>query len=227
MRDSYDVRVYLAPPEDIRREWKVKRDTANRGYSTEQVLQELERREADSETFIRPQQRYADMVISFMSPAGGDEVDPTKLDAELVLREGLPHPDLSPFTDDSGRGVTLVDGSQRDIRLRIAGDIDSRRATEIEEAIWEKMHFASHLRTQRLGEFKIGKERHRSSSLGIVQLLILYHLATAKAIDAVGGEGTRAGSRPEKRTPPETVAATRARSLPDGARVLRNNSDSV
>lgn len=194
MRDSYDVRVYLAPPEHVRREWKVKRDTSNRGYTTEQVLQELERREPDSETFIRPQQRYADMVVSFMPANGAKQIDPTKLDAELVLREGLPHPDLALFADDSGQGMTLVNGSRRETCVRIAGDIDRDRAAEIEEAIWEKMHFASHLRTQRLGEFKIGNERHQSASLGIVQLLILYHLATAKAIDAVGGEGTRSGA---------------------------------
>jgi len=27
------VKVYLAPPEDLRRVWKIKRDTAKRGYN--------------------------------------------------------------------------------------------------------------------------------------------------------------------------------------------------
>ena len=44
---------------------------------------------------------------------------------------------------------------------------------------------------RRLGEFTIGTELHRSESLALVQLLILYHLVTARAAVALGGEGTR------------------------------------
>src|SRR6266542_254807 len=43
MRDAFAVRVYLDPPEDLRRGWKVKRDCAKRGYAPAQVLAELER----------------------------------------------------------------------------------------------------------------------------------------------------------------------------------------
>ena len=42
------------------------------------------------------------------------------------------------------------------------------------------MHFASHLRSERLGEFTIGTRLHRSDSLALVQLLVLYHLVTAR-----------------------------------------------
>ena len=66
MRDCYDVRVFLAPPEELRRRWKVQRDCSRRGYTTDEVLAELDRREPDSAAFIRPQERYADMVVSFM-----------------------------------------------------------------------------------------------------------------------------------------------------------------
>src|ERR1039457_2067298 len=65
MRDAYDVRVFLNPPEAIRRQWKVIRDCSRRGYTTDQVLSELDRREADSEAYIRPQRRHADIVVSF------------------------------------------------------------------------------------------------------------------------------------------------------------------
>ena len=53
------------------------------------------------------------------------------------------------------------------------------------------MHFASHLRSERLGEFTIGTDLHRSESLALVQLLILYHLVTARASVALGGVGVR------------------------------------
>jgi phosphoribulokinase len=181
--DLYDVRVYLAPPEDLRRKWKVDRDCSRRGYTTDQVLKELDRREPDAAAFIRPQERRADLVVSFTrTGARGDE-----LDAELTLRPDLPHPDLSPVVAD---GVVLEPHGE-DRHVRIPADVDPDEAAAIEEAVWQKMHFASHLRTERLGEYTIGTELHRSETLAIVQLLILYHLVTAKAAVALGGTGAR------------------------------------
>jgi phosphoribulokinase len=188
MRDVYDVRVFLSPPEDLRRKWKVDRDCSRRGYTTDQVLAELDRREPDSAAYIRPQQRYADLVVSFLP---GDANDAEHLDADLVLRAGLPHPDLSPFIGNGGRGISLIErGAER--LLRIPGKIDRERAAELEEAIWDRLHFATHLRSQRLGEFTVGTKLHRSESLALVQLLILYHVVTARAAIALGGPGTRA-----------------------------------
>ena len=187
LRDSYDVRVYLAPPEDLRRKWKVKRDTSKRRYTEEGVLEDLDKREPDSAEFIRPQERYADMVIKFMERENGD---PDVLDAQIVMRETLRHPDLSPFLDSEDHGITLIEEGP-DPYIRIPGDIEHEHAEEIEEAIWEKLHFATHLRSERLGEFTVGNEVKRSDTLALVQLLVLYHMVTAKAAVAVGGEGSR------------------------------------
>ena len=38
LSDNFDVRVYLDPPEELRRHWKVQRDCSRRGYTTDQVL---------------------------------------------------------------------------------------------------------------------------------------------------------------------------------------------
>ena len=190
MLDIYDVRVFLNPPEDLRRRWKVQRDCSRRGYTTDQVLEELDRREPDSEAFIRPQRRHADMIVSFVAPEG--EADPTHLDAELTLSEGLPHPDLSPLINDAPNGLTLVEAGE-DRLLRIPGRIDPDHAAAIEEAIWARMHFATHLRARRLGEFTVRTELYRSEPLALVQLLILYHLVTARAAVALGGDGARNG----------------------------------
>jgi phosphoribulokinase len=188
MRDCYDVRVYLAPPEELRRQWKVQRDCSRRGYTTDQVLAELDRREPDSAQFIRPQERYADMVVSFSE---SDVPGSQALDAELLLRDSLPHPDLSALVGGGERGITIVEGDA-ERHVIIAGAIEPAQAAEIEEAIWEKLHFASHLRSERLGEFAVGDDVHRSESLAVAQLLILYHVVTAKAADALGGAGPRA-----------------------------------
>ena len=197
LRECYDVRVFLAPPEDLRRRWKVQRDCSRRGYTTDQVLEELDRREPDSELFIRPQQRWADLVVSFKPGSRGDQ---EHLDAEIVLRKGLVHPDLSDFAEAGGKGVT-VDEGDIEHRLFVPGDIDPALGSAIEEAVWERMHFASHLRSERLGEFTVGTELHRSESLAIVQVLVLYHLVTARATVALGGEAPRTDQNSEGRSP--------------------------
>ena len=186
LRDSYDVRVFLAPPEELRRKWKVKRDTSKRGYTEEAVLEDLDKREPDSAEFIRPQERYADLVIKFMEREDGD---PDILDAQVVLRESLPHPDLSPFLE-SDNEITLIEEGP-DPYVRIPGDIEHEDAEEIQSAIWDRLHFASHLRSDKLGEFSSGSEVKRSDTLALVQLLVLYHMVTAKAAVALGGEGAR------------------------------------
>jgi phosphoribulokinase len=191
LRKLYDVRLFLAPPEELRRRWKVQRDCSRRGYTTDQVLAELDRREPDSEAFIRPQQRYADIVVSFLPNTGGNQ---DQLDAELVLRPTLRHPDFRSVLDgeaDSSDGIHISE-VEGETHLRIPGKLVGERARAIEEMIWQGLHFASHLRSDRLGEFTIGTDLHRSESLALIQLLILYHLFTATASVALGGAGTRA-----------------------------------
>ena len=190
MREVYDVRVFLNPPEQIRRRWKVQRDCSRRGYTTDQVLAELDRREADSEAYIRPQRRWADMLVSFTVRPAANGVDQAHLDAELTLYEGLPYPDLTPFVNAVPEGPTLTDGENCRLLL-IPGGIDPVLASAIEEAIWGRMHFATHLRARRLGEFTVGTDLHRSESLALVQLVILYHLVTARARVALGNDGAR------------------------------------
>src|SRR5579864_5492908 len=127
LREMFDVRVYLDPPEDLRRHWKVQRDCSRRGYTTDQVIAELDRREPDSESFIRPQRHNADIVVSFLPNASGDQ---EHLDARLVLRPTLKHPDFRSVIDGEagGIGITQVDD---EVHLQIPGRLNRDRAEAI------------------------------------------------------------------------------------------------
>jgi phosphoribulokinase len=188
LADNFDVRVYLDPPEELRRHWKVQRDCSRRGYTTDQVLSELDRREPDSERFIRPQRHHADIIVSFQP---GTTEDQEHLDCRLTLRDTLTHPDLTGVVSEGDTDGIVLSELPGAVELHVPGLIRHERAALIEEAIWEKMHFAAHLRQERLGEFTIGTDLHRSDSLAVVQLLILYHLVTARAVVAVGGGSAR------------------------------------
>ena len=193
LRTAHDVRVFLAPVEDLRRGWKLKRDCTRRHYTTDEVLRELDGRERDAATFIQPQRGHADIVVCFRP---SDDGSPDRLDADVLLRDTLPHPDLSPLLEGEDRGPTLV-RYEHDMLLRIPGDIAPSHAAEIEQAVWERMSFANHLRVRRLGEFTTGTDLHRSDSLALVQVLILYHLVWARATLATGGRS---------RTEPQRIA---------------------
>ncbi|MBM3666077.1 MAG: phosphoribulokinase [Actinobacteria bacterium] len=192
LRDAHDIRVFLAPPERLRRNWKLTRDCTRRGYTTHQVLAELDRRERDVDTFIAPQRAHADIVVSFM-PTDSD--DPARLDAHVILRGTLKHPDLSPVLGLEGEGPTLALGEgptlargDGEMLLKIPGDMDPDLAAELEEAVWARMSYASRLRASRLGEFTIGTELHRSESLALVQTLLLYHLVSTRATISAGDD---------------------------------------
>jgi phosphoribulokinase len=176
-RACFDVRVYLDPPEELRRQWKVTRDTTKRGYSKEQVLAELDRREAESAEFIRPQREYADVVVRFSPIAVRHDPPGTPLSAELMLRPTIHHPDLT--------GV-LVPGMRRAIHQKLERDENGRpvdtvhvhgyvsleESRLVEKTIWSALGYEGEAPAC-LGTLG---DAPRSEPLAITQLLLLYHV---------------------------------------------------
>jgi len=190
MRQFYDVKVFLDPREEMRREWKIKRDTTKRGYTAEQVLAELERREADSRDFIRPQREFADIVVRFHPDGHSFDHADSHLNVQLVLRPTIPHPDLSYlFDEDSSRrsGVRLELG--RDMGrpadfLEVDGNVSREHAAELEDTIWKHLPDLRPLRADQFGDYNYGSELRHSDPLALTQLLITYHLLRAYSKDA-------------------------------------------
>ncbi len=178
-RATFDVTVYLDPPEDVRRRWKVQRDTSKRGYTTEQVLADLERREPESEAFIRPQRRHADIVISFAPVEGRTSGDET-MSATILLRPTIPHPDLSSvLTSDTRESVHLKlirdqDGKPVDA-LHVHGHAPEEVTRVVEQVLWEHIGLSGDI-PEPLGLIAPGK---RSAPLAIAQLLLIHHLIHA------------------------------------------------
>ncbi len=185
MRDAYDVKLYLAPPEDLRFRWKMKRDTQKRGHSAEAVIKEMKLREPDSDAFIRPQRKWADMVICFWPPENDKEETGSHLNASLVLRPTLPHPDLSDVLEQGGgNGIHME--LDRDMglpvdRLEIDGKISDGKAKRLEDLLWKHIPGEHHhLRHDGIGEITgTTGEKLKSHPLALTQLLVAYHLLKA------------------------------------------------
>lgn len=180
LRERYDVSVYLDTPEPLRHRWKVARDTAKRGYSETQVHELLERREAVSEKFIRPQREHADMVVRFHPDS--DYTDYEHLHATVTMRATLNQPDLRAVVESCPRAASALrltrngDGQV----LEIDGRISAEQAAEMERELWSRGPELERLLMARTGNFiEHGATRH-SHALAIAQLLLTYPVLRAK-----------------------------------------------
>ncbi len=190
-RDCYDVKVYLAPPEEVRAQWKVKRDTQKRGYTEEQVLAEMQKREPDSEQYIRPQRQWSDIVVTFYPPT--DTLTPGNghLNVRLVLRPNIPHPDLTKVVsgDTSYSKAAIRLGLARDMGkpvdvLEVDGHATEQQVVELEHFICNEMpnllSFCNREMNPELGKVTgTTGEALQSYPLAITQLLVAYHMLKA------------------------------------------------
>jgi phosphoribulokinase len=180
-RASFDITVYLDPPEDIRIAWKLRRDTKKRGYTEEQVRKELEKREPESNEFIRPQRARADIVVRFSPIEERGETPDDPLSAYLLLRPTISHPDLTAILDeDVKEGMHLKLRRDDDGKPVDSVHIHSYAAREdtrkVEEAIWAELGVDEPV-PESLG--RIDSDT-RDEPLALTQLILLYHLIQAK-----------------------------------------------
>jgi len=183
MRQFYDVKLFLDPPEDLRTAWKIKRDVSKRGYAPEQVLAEMKKREADTEAYIRPQRAHADIVVRFYPDEGTKPEDAgPNLNVRLVLRPTIPHPDLSYLIDNENHpksGVHLElgrDSGRPADFLGIDGNVDAEHAKQLEDAIWQHLPDLRPVREDQFGDYQDKAEVRHSHPLALTQLLLTYHL---------------------------------------------------
>jgi phosphoribulokinase len=176
-RACFDISVFLDPPEEIRRDWKIKRDTSKRGYTAAQVEADLERGEPESAEFIRPQRRHADIVVRFAPVPSRNDPPGTPLSAELLLRPSIQHPPLGHvLTDDHRTAMHLKiirdnDGTPVDC-LHVHGHANQDEIQMLQKEIWARVADRREL-PEGLGAVGPGE---RSEPLAMTQLLLLYHL---------------------------------------------------
>ena len=195
-RSCFDVTVYLDPDEDVRRMWKIRRDCTKRGYTEDQVLAELERREPESEAFIRPQRAHADMVVAFAPGEDTSLDDP--LGATVLLRPTGRHLDLSAVvTDDSGEALHLKlirddDGRPVDA-LHVHGSALREVSVSVERHVWEILGLPGEP-PDSLGRLDSGE---RTEPLALIELILLYQMlsietgaGTATLTPELGEAGT-------------------------------------
>lgn len=187
LRNLAHVRIYLDPETALLQQWKIMRDSTSRGYTVQQVRQQMAARRRDSMRYILPQKQYADIIVRFSRGSLYYRTrDLAHLDVRLIEAKDAPKIDLHDILEVSQSGhrpaLRLMEeehaGALRDV-LEIDGNISHQKACELEDCIWAHMEEASHLRPARLdqlGLFSVGNILRQSDPLALTQLIILYHV---------------------------------------------------
>ncbi len=165
----FDVGIYLEPQEDLRLEWKVRRDTLKRGYTLEQVLAQIEERRADAAAYIYPQKANADLVISFQKPAVYSGQG--SLDVRIESRQ--PMPGLAGFSSPYARALP-----ENGLKvLEIDGNIDLTTACQLGHKIsGEPASLLEHKLGNLLGSYIEDNQPRHSLTLALTQALALSRL---------------------------------------------------
>lgn len=94
LRDACDLRIFLAMDEGLRRFFKIRRDVVSRGHALDTVTASLNKREADSSRYIRPQADHADLVMSLVPIDRRDIAEPLRGTGQVRMALAIEYGDM-------------------------------------------------------------------------------------------------------------------------------------
>jgi phosphoribulokinase len=90
VRSLLDFSVYLDISDQVKINWKIQRDMAERGHRYEDILASINARRPDFEAYIEPQKEHADVVIQILpTQLIKDDKESKLLRVRLVQKEGV------------------------------------------------------------------------------------------------------------------------------------------
>jgi len=84
-QNLYNIKIFIDTDEKLKYTWKIKRDIQKRGYTKEQILNQIEYRKGDYNTYILPQRDKSDVIINFFTD-GEFDVDKLEDPFDIKLR---------------------------------------------------------------------------------------------------------------------------------------------
>ncbi len=191
VRSLLDFSVYLDISDEVKINWKIQRDMAERGHTYEDVIASINSRKPDFSAYIDPQRQYADVVIQVLPTRLIDDKDSKLLRVRLIQREEILHFDPVYLFDEGstidwrpcGRkltcaypGIKLYYGPENFLGnevsiLEIDGQFDN-----LEEMIYIEQHL-SRTGTKYYGEMTHLLQQHKdypgsNNGTGLFQVLV-------------------------------------------------------
>ncbi len=175
LRECYNLKVYLDIDDGLRRYFKLKRDINQRGTTVERVLSSFEKREPDSERFIRPQSIYGDLIFALhpIHPQMLDSLDgkhPLRLKLVVKTRNGFNELSLNRFlVGVCGLHVDIVvSNNGGEVQMTIEGDTSAADVAMVAELLCPQFL-----------EFLDIPPRWQDGMAGLMQLITLSHISQA------------------------------------------------
>lgn len=170
MRAELDLKIYLDTDENLRRYWKIQRDTGKRGYSDEEIIAQIEKRIPDAMKYIYPQSAYADLVIRYFDDTLEDCFDQNHqllLSLKITAKSSWNLDSLIQEFELAGFHVEhLYEEDLRHQILIFKGEEIRRYPVDYEEI--SRRNFAN------FKDIFSGKLQWKTGIDGIVQLLIVF-----------------------------------------------------
>ncbi len=166
MRKLIDLKIFMDTDSELNAQWKVLRDQSERGYTEEQIKQQIASRRPDADKFIAPQKGFADMVVRYFA-SEEQEGAPPALCLQVSLSSSVPVEelvealrveDIPVFWDYS------EDLTRQEIRLNkeVSAEVLTRIADEV---------------IVNRAELVAGEIAWRNGYRGFVQLIVLIALS--------------------------------------------------
>jgi uridine kinase len=175
LRDCYNLKIYLDIDEGLRRHFKIARDVHQRGHTMDRVLTSFDKREPDSERFIRPQATYADLTFALqpIHPRILEHVDdkhPLRLKLVVKTQHGFNELSLNRvLVGVCGLHVDIVvSNGGAAVQMTIEGETS---AADIE--------MAAAMLCTRVLEFLDIAPKWQGGMIGLMQLITLSHINQA------------------------------------------------
>mmetsp|Transcript_38983 Transcript_38983/g.93524 ORF Transcript_38983/g.93524 Transcript_38983/m.93524 type:complete len:413 (+) Transcript_38983:46-1284(+) len=122
-RSQLDLGIYIDIVNDVKFAWKVQRDVAERGWTEEQVREDIQKRLPDFSKYVDPQKADADVVLRYEPSDQGlpylkvkliqkkdSKFPPVSLKKDLTLTGSKPGATLKMYDDEwFGSPVTVVE----------------------------------------------------------------------------------------------------------------------
>merc|ERR1712039_826166 len=122
-RAQLDLGIYIDIVNDVKFAWKVQRDVAERGWTEDQVREDIEKRLPDFSKYVDPQKADADVILRYepsdqglpylkvkLIQKKGGKFPPVSLKKDLTLTGSKPGAVLKMYDDEwFGSDVTVVE----------------------------------------------------------------------------------------------------------------------
>lgn len=91
VRSLVDFSVYLDISDEVKINWKIQRDMAERGHTYDDVMAAINSRKPDFSAYIEPQKQHADVVIQVLPTQLLDDKESKLLRVRLIQKENIPN----------------------------------------------------------------------------------------------------------------------------------------